>query len=239
VELFAVKIAIMQPYFFPYIGYFQLINAVDEFVVYDDIKYTKKGWINRNRILVDGKDSYITLPLKMDSDYLDIRDRYLAKTWVAERNKMLNRIIGAYGKAPYFTAVYPPVKKSILFEDDNLFNFILNSLLMVSEYLEIQTPFVVSSTISVDRELKSGKKVVEICNAREADAYINPIGGVELYNKDNFKSKGVELYFLKTNDFKYKQFNNEFIPFLSIIDVMMFNSKEEIKEYLTSYYTLL
>ena len=233
------KIAIMQPYFFPYIGYFQLINAVDEFVVYDNIKYTKRGWINRNRILVDGEDSYITLPLKKDSDYLDVRDRRLAETWVTKRNKMLNRIAGAYAKAPYFNAVYPLVKKSILYEDDNLFNFILNSLLMVSGYLEIQTPFVVSSTISADYGLKSGERVLGICHAKKADIYINPIGGVELYSKDGFREEGLELHFLKTNDFRYKQFNNEFIPFLSIIDVMMFNSKKEINEYLTSFYTLL
>src|SRR4030042_5533275 len=96
------KIAIMQPYFLPYIGYFQLMNAVDEFVIYDNIEFSKKGWINRNRILVNGKDSYITIPLKKDSDYLDVRDRYLAETWSSEKIKMLKRIIGSYRKAPRF-----------------------------------------------------------------------------------------------------------------------------------------
>ncbi len=82
------KLAIMQPYFFPYIGYFQLINTVDEFVVYDNIEFTKKGWINRNRILVNGKDEYITLPIKKDSDFLHVKDRFLAETWSKDSAKM-------------------------------------------------------------------------------------------------------------------------------------------------------
>jgi hypothetical protein len=112
-----VKIAIMQPYFFPYIGYFQLINAVDEFVVYDNIEYTKKGWINRNRILVNSQDAYITLPLKRDSDYLDIRERFLADSWSRESKVMLNRIAGAYRNAPNFRLVYPLIEKCILFDE--------------------------------------------------------------------------------------------------------------------------
>ena len=105
----------MQPYFFPYIGYFQLMNAVDEFVVYDNIEFTKKGWINRNRILVNGKDFYITLPIKHDSDYLYIIDRLLADTWPIERKKMLNRIIESYRKAPNFNVVFSVIEKVLLF----------------------------------------------------------------------------------------------------------------------------
>lgn len=225
----------MQPYFFPYIGYFQLMNTVDEFVIYDNIEYTKKGWINRNRILVDGKDSYITIPLKKDSDYLDIRDRQLAEIWLSERNTMLNRIAGAYKKAPYFNSAFPLIEKCILFEECNLFNFILNSLNLTKEYLEIQTPFLISSSILMDQELKAENKVIAICKARKADSYLNPIGGVRLYSKERFKEQCMDLHFLKTNDFIYKQFNNDFVPLLSIIDVMMFNLREEIKEYLNSF----
>ena len=232
------KIGIMQPYFFPYIGYFQLMDAVDEFVIYDNIKFTKKGWINRNRILVDGKDSYITVPLKKDSDYLDVRDRCLAESWLSERNTMLNRIICSYKKAPYFDCAYPITEKCILFEEYNLFNFILNSLNLIKEYLEIQTPLLISSSILIDHELKAEEKVIAICKARKADSYLNPIGGTQLYSKDRFKELGIDLHFLKTNDFRYRQFDNDFIPFLSIIDVMMFNSKEQIVESLNFFYTL-
>jgi len=229
----------MQPYFLPYIGYFQLMNAVDEFVVYDNIQYTKKGWINRNRILVDGRDAYITLPLKNDSDYLDVRDRSLAESWGVEKNKMLNRIRAAYRKAPYFNSVFPMIEECILFEERNLFAFILHSLQQVKEYLNIRTPVVISSSLLIDHELKAENKVIAICKARKADAYFNPIGGIQLYSKDRFKEQGLDLHFLKTNDFKYRQFNNDFVPLLSIIDVMMFNAQEEIKEYLDSFYALM
>ena len=223
------KLAIMQPYFFPYIGYFQLINAVDEFVVYDNIKYTKKGWINRNRILVNGKDSYITISLKKASDSLDIRERFLADTWIVDRKKVLNRIQESYRKAPYFKMVYPLVEDCILFEEKNLFSFIYNSLININKYLEIPTNLVVSSTLSIDHKLKAAEKVLAICKNRKADIYINPIGGIELYKKDVFKNQGIDLHFIKTYDFVYSQFENKFVPLLSIIDVMMFNSKKEIK----------
>jgi len=229
------KLAIMQPYFFPYIGYFQLINAVDEFVIYDNIEFTKKGWINRNRILVNGKDSYITIPLKKDSDYLYVRNRTLAESCFFEKPKMLNKIIGAYKKSPNFNFIYPIIEKCIMFEENNLFKFILNSLNLIKEYLEIQTQFLIASTIPIDHELKAEKKVIALCKERKANTYLNPIGGIQLYKKDNFKNQGINLHFLKTNDVRYKQFNNEFVPSLSIIDVMMFNSKEEINKMLDNY----
>ena len=229
------KLAIMQPYFLPYIGYFQLINAVDEFVVYDNIEFTKKGWINRNRILVNGKDSYITIPLKKDSDYLDVKDRYLAEIWFSERNKILNRIISSYRKSPNFNSIYPLIEECIMFEERNLFKFILNSFNRIKEYLGISTPLLTSSTISINHALKAEKRVIEICKARKANIYLNPIGGVQLYKKDDFKDEGIDLYFLKTSDVTYKQFNNDFVPSLSIIDVMMFNSKGRINEMLKEY----
>lgn len=230
-----VKIAIMQPYFFPYIGYFQLMNVVDEFVIYDNIEFSKKGWINRNRILVDGKDSYITIPLRKDSDYLHVKDRYLAETWPIEKKKMLNRIAESYRKAPNFNSVYPIIEKCILYGENNLFNFVLYSLNVIKEYLEIHTSFIISSSIAFDHTLKSKEKVIAICKSRNSNIYLNPIGGIQLYNKDDFKSNEIDLHFLKANEIKYCQFNNNFIPYLSIMDVMMFNSKEEIKKMFNAY----
>jgi hypothetical protein len=229
------KVAIMQPYFFPYIGYFQLMNAVDEFIVYDNIQFTKKGWINRNRILFNEKDIYITLPIKKDSDYLNISDRFLADSWLMDKKKMVSRIVEAYKNAPLFEAAFPVIEKAILFEESNLFTFIFNSLKLIRDYLNIGTTLIVSSFLPVDHALRAGDKVLEICKARKATAYVNPIGGLELYNKVDFKEKDIDLYFLKTGDIKYPQFKNEFIPFLSIIDIMMFNSKEEIKRQLEIY----
>lgn len=232
-------LAIMQPYIFPYIGYFQLMNAADEFVIYDNIEFTKKGWINRNRILANGKADFITLPLKKDSDYLHINQRYLADIWIDNRKKMLNNIIEWYKKSPSFQFAFPVIEKAVLFEESNLFKFIYHSLCLIKEYLNIETTLLVSSAIHINHSLKAQEKVIEICKARNAGRYINPIGGLELYNREIFKKQQIELNFLKTSDVVYSQFNNEFVPFLSIIDLMMFNSKEKIKEFLNFSYSLI
>lgn len=232
------KVAIMQPYFLPYLGYFQLINAVDKFVVYDNIEFTKKGWINRNCILVNGKTSYISLPLKKGSDYLDVRERSLSENWPVERKSMLNRLKESYKKSPFFECAYPVIEKILLFNEDNLFYFIFNSIRAINEYLGISTSLIVSSEIAVNHDLKSEYKLIELCKAINATTYINPAGGIDLYKKESFKKQQIDLHFLKTNDFTYKQFTNEFISFLSVVDVMMFNSKEKIETYL-DYYELV
>jgi len=229
------KLAIMQPYFMPYIGYFQLINSVDRFVIYDNIQYTKKGWINRNRILINGKDQLITLPLKKDSDYLDVVERELSESWEKDKNKMLNVIKSSYNKAPYFQEIFELVSKCLNNPEVNLFRFIYDSIVLINGYLEIKTHIITSSTIDINHTLKSQDKVVSLCKEQNANVYINSIGGIELYDKEIFKQNGIELNFIKSNPIQYKQFNNEFIPWLSIIDVLMFNSKEEIKKYLTNY----
>lgn len=233
------KVAIMQPYLFPYIGYFQLIKAVDEFVVYDNIQYTKKGWINRNRILVNGKDETISIPLKKDSDFLDVKDRFLAETWSQDKKKLVNKITEAYRKAPHFKEVQPIIETCLNNDNQNLFEFILASIKTINAYLEIKTPLVISSALNIDHALKAEQKVIAICKALNATHYLNPIGGVELYKKEQFKMEGIELQFHKASNIPYIQFNNEFIPFLSIMDVMMFNSKEKINEYLTDGYSII
>jgi hypothetical protein len=229
------KIAVMQPYIFPYIGYYQLINAADVFVVYDNIKFTKKGWINRNRILVDGRDKFITIPIKKDSDYLNVSNRYLADTWPTEKKSMLNRIRAAYKKAPHFDTVYPVIEKCLLFEDRNLFSFLLNSIKTITSHLKISTPIIISSDLNIDHQLRSEKKVIAICKSCEAQSYINPIGGLNLYSKEEFKTNGIDLYFLKTGKVAYTQSENEFMPFLSVIDVLMFNSVQNAREMLNKF----
>jgi len=225
----------MQPYIFPYIGYFQLINSVDQFVVYDNIKYTKKGWVNRNRILCNGKDEYISIPLKKDSDFLNVDQRFVADSWEQEQHKFLNKIKECYRKAPFFQETFEVIKECISYEDRNLFNYILQSLKILCGYLDITTPLIISSSIEIDHELTAEHKVLSLCKALQANTYINPIGGVELYDKAFFKQAGIDLFFLKTGSVEYRQFDNEFIPFLSIIDVMMFNDKDTIKSMLNNY----
>lgn len=229
------KISIMQPYFFPYIGYWQLINAVDKFVVYDNIQFTKKSWIRRNRILVNGKDKLFTLPIKKDSDYLDVRERYLSETFPEERKKLLNQIKMAYKNAPQFKAVFTLIEDCINFDNDNLFEYIYHSIIKVLKYLDIDTEIIISSSIDMDHSLHNKYRVMETCKALGGDIYINPIGGVELYDKEEFFQNGIELKFLQTEPFEYKQYDNSFVPNLSIIDIIMFNLAEKIHEILDEY----
>ena len=222
------KIGIMQPYFFPYIGYFQLIQAVDQFIVYDNIKYTKKGWINRNRILHNGKDMMFSLPLKSDSDYLNVDERELASDF--NRNKLLNQIKVAYRSAPYFAQTFPLIEEVVKYSDANLFRFLRHSIVKTCEHLGITTEIKISSDIAIDHNLKNQEKVIALCAAVGASTYVNAIGGMELYSKETFREKDIELKFIKSKPFEYVQFGDEFVPWLSIIDVMMFNPIENIKE---------
>lgn len=231
------KLAIMQPYFLPYIGYFQLIDAVDLFVIYDNIKYTKKGWINRNRLLREGADSLFSLPLKGDSDALDIRERYLSAGF--DRKRLLNQFSAAYRKAPCFEEAFPVVERLVLNGADNLFDYLHFSLREICGYLGIKTEIRVSSTVPADHALRGEERVLSICRALGAKTYVNAIGGRELYFHDAFGAEGIELRFLQSGDIRYTQFGDGFVPWLSMVDVMMFNPREFIREGLLPDYRLI
>lgn len=231
------KLAIMQPYFLPYIGYFQLLSAVDLFIVYDNIKYTKKGWINRNRFLQNGTDSLFSLPLKKDSDFLDVRERALAADF--NPGKLLNQFHAAYLRAPFFAETFTLLQDIVHFPETNLFGYIHNSLVKICRHLGITTEIAVSSTIEIEYPLKNQEKVIALCRAVGATDYVNAIGGLELYAPDVFSSQGIALHFIKSRPVTYRQFHKEFVPWLSIVDVLMFNSVATIREWLASGYELL
>ena len=226
-------VGIMQPYFLPYIGYFQLINAVDTFVIYDNIQYTKKGWINRNRMLQNNTDDIFTLPIKKDSDYLNIDQRFVADDFNAL--KLYNKIKTLYKRADYFENTFELMNEILDYNDKNLFEYILHSIHVLVKYLDIKTKIIVSSTIDIDHTLTGQDKVIAICKELKASDYINSIGGVELYSKDTFLQNNIKLGFIKSKEIVYEQFNNEFVPWLSILDILMFNDKDKIKSMLTNY----
>lgn len=232
------KTAIMQPYFLPYIGYFQLIQCADKFVIYDNIEYTKKGWINRNRLILNQKEELITLPLKKDSDYLNICKRQISVQFENERVKWLRRVEESYRKAPCFHETIEVFRGIMYFDNFNLFDFIFNSVKQICNYLEIETTIIVSSSLPADPLLKGELKVLNICQLLETSTYINAIGGRELYKKENFANAGIELKFIQTKDFEYNNFSSPFIPRLSILDVMMHLSKDEIKNLLKDGFEL-
>ncbi|RID99993.1 WbqC family protein [Simplicispira hankyongi] len=227
------KGAIMQPYFLPYIGYFQLISAVDVFVIYDNIKYTKKGWINRNRMLSNGGDVLFSIPIKKDSDSLDVVQRKLSVDF--DRAKLLNQLKGAYLKASNFDSAYRLVEKILHFDNDNLFFFIFNSVKEICAYLDIETDIKISSEIGINHRLKSQEKVIAICKEIGVNCYINSMGGVELYSSSEFKKYDIELNFLRTNISPYPQGGVNFVSHLSIIDLLMHCDKEMVKSKLKDY----
>jgi hypothetical protein len=237
------KTAIMQPYFLPYIGYFQLMKAADLFVVYDQIQFSKRGWIHRNRFLQNGKDKYFTLPLKKDSDYLDVAERKLADDYISINNKTLRKLEAAYRHAPFYKAVFPIVRECFLYSNhQNLFDFIFHSLYIMKRILGIECEFIVFSTLCSENEvlqkLKGEEKVIEICKSVNTTHYVNPIGGQKLYHKDRFAENGIKLSFLQSANIEYKQFDNDFYPNLSIIDFLMFNGVDAVKRALSEYHLI-
>jgi len=228
-----VKLAIMQPYFFPYLGYFQLINCVERFVIYDNIEFTKAGWIRRNRILNHDRDRYIVVPVKKASDYSHVCDLKIAESY--DYKKMLRIIKAAYERAPYFDDIFALLRNIIPPKNNCLFDYLFSVTKSLCAYHDIQTQFIVSSSININHSLKAQEKVIALCTALAANEYINPISGKPLYDKCSFAESGIELSFHRMADITYNQFKDPFIPNLSIIDVMMFNSRERIKELLNMY----
>lgn len=226
-------LGIMQPYFFPYLGYWQLINAVDTYVVYDDVAYIKGGWINRNNILVNGKANLITLSLENSSSFKNINEINIIQNG-KNAEKILKTIQNVYKKAPYFTQVMP-ILENLFLNNSTISTLNYNSIIEINKYLGINTKVILSSELEKDNSLKAQDKVIHINKLLGSDTYINAVGGQELYDRVAFKNEGIELKFLKMRDIKYQQFKNEFVPNLSIIDVMMFNSPETIREMLNDY----
>lgn len=228
------KIGIMQPYLFPYIGYWQLLNAVNKYVIYDDVNFIKNGWINRNNILLNGQAHLITLPLEEASPNKLINEIFITSN-VKIKEKLLKTIKQAYLKTPYFDEVFPLIEKTILYEERNIAKAIKFSIEEICKYLGIKTQLLLSSEIEKDNNLKAQKKIIHIIKLLDGDQYYNAIGGQSLYCADDFEKNGISLKFLKTNSIEYKQLKNVFLPNLSIIDIMMFNDKEEIIGLLNSY----
>lgn len=216
----------MQPYFLPYIGYFQLMGAVDTFVVYDNIEYTKKGWINRNRMLRSGADTLFSLPLKKGSDSLHVRERELASDYSPD--KLLSQFRGAYAHAPYFDQTWPLLERIVRHDEPNLFRYLHHSIVSMCAHLGLNTKICVSSDVAIDHELKGQDKVLALCRTMGAEIYINAIGGTELYAKDAFLAQGIELKFIRSRPFEYAQFGAPFVPWLSMVDVLMFNAPERV-----------
>ena len=225
------KIAIMQPYFLPYIGYWQLINAVDTFVIFDDVNFRKKSYIYRNFVLSSGFSSQINLELYGASQNKLINEIEISSNF----DKLLKTIFVNYKKAPFFDVIFPIIENCLFCREKTLSKFLGYLLLNLSKYLGINTNFIYSSDIDKNNSNKGQKKLIDICNILNATNYLNSINGINLYSKEKFKQNNIRLNFLETKFFEYSQFKNKFVPYLSIVDVMMFNNKQRIENLLQKY----
>lgn len=228
------RLAIMQPYFLPYIGYFQLINAVNKFVLLDDVQYINKGWINRNRLLINRKATLFTVPLQNASQNKLIKDIKVSyeTNW---QSKLLRTIDLAYRKAPFFSDVFPVIYNIITAEEIFISGLAYNSLMSILNYIRIDTEIVASSSIYANEHLKAQDRILDICRQERACHYINPVGGAELYQKEAFTQKNIKLNFINPAFLEYKQHASIFVPGLSITDVLMHNSREQVIRYLQEY----
>lgn len=221
------KLAIMQPYFFPYIGYFQLLNAVDKFVFYDDVNYIKGGWINRNRLFLAGAVRYITVPLAGASSFEKI-SKICVKTGDEWVKSMLSSVSQSYCKAPFYKPVQDLLEGVLGSHNGNIAALAKNSIIAVADYIGISTDFVHSSAIYGNQEKNGVERVIDICCIEKADEYWNLPGGRSLYSTDGFEKNGIYLKFVDVSIKPYQQNTAEFHPGLSMLDVLMYNEPSTV-----------
>lgn len=225
------KISVMQPYVFPYIGYYQLIRDADVFVVFDDVSFRKRSWISRNKILLNNSAHLFSLHLHEAGASKKINEIEIGDN----REKLLKTFRQAYCKAPYFREVMPFIEDLVRYPQTVLALYLAHQLEVLSRYMGLHTRFILSSTVVKDDTVKGQEKVLAICDALGATNYSNAIGGQHLYSETDFAERGIELRFIQSHPVQYRQFNGEFIPWLSIIDVLMFNSQHRVREFLNAY----
>ena len=229
------RIAIMQPYVFPYLGYFHLIEASNIFVFYDDVNYITRGWINRNRILLNDKDFLFTIPISKASQNKLINETFSSvdEVW---RNKFIRTISQGYRKAPYFSQVESLITSVFSENHRSISDLAISSVAKTYEYLGIPFNYTKSSDCSPEtRGLDKADRLIEIAKKQGYKRYVNAPGGVSLYTKEYFEANGIELSFVKSIPIQYTQHSSTFVPWLSIIDILMFNDPTVIKGFLKSY----
>jgi hypothetical protein len=226
------RVAVMQPYLLPYIGYFQLMAAVDRFVLFDDVNYIQRGWINRNRILLEGQPHRFTLPLRDASQNRLINEieRVDDPAW---GQRLLRTLHQAYARAPRYRSVSPLLERTLFHPALRLADYLRYSLEAVHAYLGLRCELVPSSSIYGNSALKGQARILDICSQEGASGYVNAIGGMTLYATADFDARGISLRFLQPRLTCYPQWGAPHLPWLSIVDVMMFNSPAELRVLLT------
>lgn len=229
-------LGIMQPYCFPYIGYLQLVQRVDTFIVLDDVHFIKKGWIHRNQVLLNGQASLFSIPLREASQNKLILEIHVDPSFPTWREKFFKTLEQAYRKAPQFDAVFPWIKEVFTrSEAPRMTDLAFWSIESTCQYVGITTRLIPSSSVYGVEEAKGQDRILALCQAEQATHYINPIGGLELYDAAAFEKEGIQLSFLKSRLTEYPQGKNPFVPWLSILDVLFWNDLTEVHRLLQSF----
>lgn len=228
-------IAVMQPYLFPYLGYFQLIAAADVFVLGDDLQYVRSGWVNRNRILHNDEARLITFPLKKDRFQLQINQRQLCDHFSDEAERLIRLIAESYQQAPYFAQVMPLVERLIHFPQQSISLYAEHAIREMCAYLHIVTPIMRSSDLILGSPVDKQERIIRIAHTFEATTFITPEGGSVVYDRDHFARNRLLVRFFRMDPVEYRQFRQPFVANLSIIDVLMFNCVEQVQQMLTHY----
>lgn len=231
------KIAIMQPYLFPYIGYFSLIRNTDHFVFFDTPQYIRKGWINRNRLLgTGGKDIYFTVPVEKCPRETPIKDVKISynENW---KEKWMGQLTIYKKRAPYYLTVMQLIQEVLNSEAEYISKMAITSVIKTCQYLEMDIDYDIYSEMNLPMsEVNAPDEwALEITRAMKYDTYVNPPGGKSFFNADKYRKADIELEFLTQELLKYNQRVGVFVPGLSIIDVMMFCSPSEIVSMMNSY----
>jgi hypothetical protein len=226
-------LGIMQPYFMPYIGYYQLIQACDLFMFYDSVQYIKQGWVNRNYYVVNGEKKFFTIPLSGASSNKRIMDVKVDELGFSRwKRKFYKTLANEYRHAPFYNEILGLLDEIFRTDRIGISDLAVRSNEVVVEYIGMKVNFDRSSRLS-HSELNSQARVIEICKEVGATRYINPIGGVDLYSSAEFTKEGIELCFISPVIEEYGGRGDLFVPGLSILDVLMYNDPKKALSMMT------
>lgn len=224
----------MQPYFLPYIGYFQLISKVDEFVFFDDVDFNRRGWIQRNFIESNGNQMRVGVPVAKVHLGTPIHQVRLADNFPKWRSGFLKTLQNRYSNAPHFGAVYAIIERDLEETIGLLAQLNISLIQSICHYVGLDQTFDSSRHYSSNSNLGGEARLIDICLQKRANEYVNAPNGRSLYDKVKFNMHQIKLLFLEPEIRSYSRMGADFIPHLSVLDMLMFIEPEKVLQHFRS-----